>query len=65
MHDTDVVFMGQPPLRVEFLRTVSEVSTEQLFAQAVAAELDGARLKVASIDDPITNKRACGRRSDL
>lgn len=65
MRDTDVVYMGQPPLRVDFLCAVSGVPTEQLFDRAVVAELDGARLRVASIADLITNKRACGRPTDL
>jgi predicted nucleotidyltransferase len=65
MAPADVVFMGQPPLRVDFLRTLDGVDTEALFARAVVADLDGLRLRVIALDDLIANKRAVGRRQDL
>ncbi|MBX3131537.1 MAG: hypothetical protein KF718_32770 [Polyangiaceae bacterium] len=65
MAPDDVVFLGHPPLRVDLLRSISAVSTDQLFANAVPAQLDDVRLLVASLDDLITNKRAVGRPQDL
>jgi len=61
----DVVYLGQPPFRVDFLRSISGVPAEELFARSIPAELDDVRLRVASIDDLITNKRAVGRPQDL
>jgi predicted nucleotidyltransferase len=60
----DVVFMGQPPLRVDFLRTIDGVATADLFARSVAGELDGVPVRVISIDDLIENKRTVGRKQD-
>lgn len=65
MLETEIVFMGQPPLRVDFLRAIDGVSSEELFAEAVEAEVDGTRLKVISLPHLIQNKRAAGRPQDL
>lgn len=65
MGPRDVVYLGQPPLRVDFLREISSVDTEELFRHSLEVELDGLRVRVASIDDLIANKRAVGRPQDL
>ncbi len=62
---SDVVFLGQPPLRIDFMRAIDGVTSEALFEHAVRAELDGVAVKVISIDDLIANKRAAARPQDL
>jgi predicted nucleotidyltransferase len=62
---SEVVFMGQPPLRVDFLRAIDGVSTQALFERAATAEIDGVPLRVISLNDLIANKRAAGRPQDL
>lgn len=61
----EVVFTGQPPLRVDFLREIDGVDAAALFAAATTTEIDGVRLKVISLDHLITNKRAAGRPQDI
>ncbi len=65
MQENEIVFLGQPPLRVDFLRSIEGVSSEALFSQAVETEVEGIRLKVISLDHLIANKRAAGRPQDL
>ena len=65
MQPTEVVFLGQPPLRIDLLRSIDGVSTEAVFARAVRAELDGLVVRVIALDDLIVNKRAAGRPQDL
>ena len=65
MLEADVVFMGQPPLRIDLMRTIDGVATPALFEHAVSAVLDGVTLLVISLDDLIANKRAAGRPQDL
>ncbi len=61
---TEVVFMGQPPLRVDFLRTIDGVETETVLEHAVPATIDGVPVRVIALDDLIANKRAAGRPQD-
>ena len=65
MGDADVVFMGQPPLRIDFMRAIDGVEPRMLFDDAVAAELDGVPVRVISLPHLIRNKRATGRPQDL
>jgi predicted nucleotidyltransferase len=65
MSDNDVVFMGQPPMRVDFLRLIDGVRANELFGDAEVAEIDGLKIKVISRAHLIANKRAAGRPQDL
>lgn len=65
MKPTEVVFLGQAPLRVDLLRTIDGVSSDDLFARAVHAKLDDVAVRVISLDDLIANKTTVGRRQDL
>ena len=62
---SEIVYMGQPPLRVDILRTIDGVDSADLFARAVATEIDGVPLRVIDLSDLIANKRAVARPQDL
>lgn len=62
---TEVVFMGQPPLRIDLLLTLDGVDVQGVFERAVPAEWDGHPVRVIGLDDLIANKRAAGRPQDL
>jgi predicted nucleotidyltransferase len=63
--ETDIVYMGQPPLRVDFLRSIDGVRASDLFSEAVEAEVDDLPIKVISLQHLIDNKRASARPQDL
>lgn len=63
--EREVAFVGQPPLRIDLLRTVDGVDTAGILARAVPANFDGVAIRVISIADLIANKRAAGRAQDL
>jgi predicted nucleotidyltransferase len=63
--ETEVAWMGQPPLRIDLLRAIDGVSADELFRDALTVELDGVRLRVISKAHLIANKRAAGRPQDL
>lgn len=65
MEASDVVFMGQAPLRIDLLRSIDGVDAADLFRDALLAELDGLHLKFISLDHLIANKVAAGRPQDL
>ncbi len=62
---TEVAYMGQPPLRIDFLRSIEGVETERVFERAVSTSWDGVPVRVIGFDDLLTNKRAVGRKQDL
>ena len=63
--DTEVVFLGAPPVRIDILRTVDGVDTEAALSRAVAVDVGGLRIFVVALDDLIANKRAAGRPQDV
>lgn len=65
MKDGEIVFMGQPPLRVDFMRSIDGVATGELFRTALTAELDGVPVRVIALKHLIANKRAAARPQDL
>lgn len=65
MKEGEIVFMGQPPLRVDFMRTIDGVASSELFSSAISAKLDGVSVRVIALDQLIANKRAAGRPQDL
>ncbi|HWL84278.1 MAG TPA: nucleotidyltransferase [Polyangiaceae bacterium] len=62
--ETEVVFMGQPPLRIDFLRTIDGVNTTPLLGRSVRTTWSGVPVRVIGLDDLIENKRAAGRPQD-
>jgi hypothetical protein len=65
MREDEIVYLGQPPVRIDLLRSVDGVDTASIFADAVDTVLDGLRLRVISLAHLVKNKRAAGRPQDL
>jgi predicted nucleotidyltransferase len=63
--EDEVVYLGRPPLRIDILRAIDGVSTEQVLRNASDADWEGTRVRVIGLEDLITNKRAAGRPQDL
>jgi hypothetical protein len=61
----EFVFMGVPPLRVDFLRAIPGVDFESAYAHRIDAEWDGVKVSVMGRADMIAAKRAAGRPQDL
>ena len=60
-----IIQLGRAANRVDLLTSISGVDSEQAFATAVAAELDGLPVLVLSKALLIANKRATGRPQHL
>lgn len=65
MAPSEVVYVGQPPLRVDLLRSIDGVDARSVWERGVHASLDGVAVRVIALDDLIANKRAAGRPQDL
>jgi predicted nucleotidyltransferase len=63
--ETEVVYLGRPPMRIDLLRAVDGVSTAQVMKNAIPATWEGTPIQVIALDDLIANKRAAGRAQDL
>lgn len=63
--DSEVVYLGAPPVRIDILRTVDGIDTEAALGRAVPIDVGGLRMLIVALDDLIANKRAAGRPQDL
>jgi len=61
----EIVWLGVPPLRVDFLQAMKGASFGDAWDRRVVAEWDGVSVNIVSLDDLIEAKRAAGRPQDL
>jgi hypothetical protein len=60
-----IVRMGNPPLRLEVLTTISGVEFSECYERRNVTEVDGVDVPFISRDDLRANKMASGRLKDL
>jgi predicted nucleotidyltransferase len=63
--ETEIVYLGRAPLRVDLLRSIDGVSTDDVLKNAVPTTWEGTPIRVIALDDLIANKRAAGRPQDM
>jgi hypothetical protein len=63
-HDT-IFQIGVAPRRIDIITSASGLAFDQALERSLAVEIDGISVRVLSLDDLITNKRASGRTKDL
>jgi len=57
--------IGNPPLRIEILTTISGLEFAEAYAKRIVDVIDGVPVSFISSDDLKINKRASGRTKDL
>ena len=60
----EIVWLGRPRARVDFLQRVPALEFESSWAARVTVSLSGVPVTVVSLEDLIRNKRAVGRPQD-
>jgi predicted nucleotidyltransferase len=65
LQQKQVVRLGEPPLRIEILTSISGLTFADCFPRRKKARLDGLRVNVISLQDLKRNKAASGRPKDL
>jgi predicted nucleotidyltransferase len=60
-----VVRMGNPPVRIEIISSISGVDFAPCRSRRIDAVLDGVPVHVIALADLVANKRAAGRPKDL
>jgi hypothetical protein len=63
--ETEVVYLGQPPLRIDLLRMIDGVPTGEVIEHAISTTWEGTPVRIIALDELIANKRAAGRPQDL
>lgn len=63
--EDEVVWLGSPPLRVDFLQSVGPGCFDEAWGRREVVHLDDIDVPVIGIDDLIASKRAAGRPQDL
>jgi hypothetical protein len=60
----EIVWLGRPPSRVDFLQTLPGLTFDEAWPNRVAVIVDETRLHFIGRDDLIRNKKAVGRPTD-
>jgi hypothetical protein len=60
-----IVRMGEPPLRIEVMTSVSGVDFDTCYPQRIAEVVDGVQINFINLENLKTNKLAAGRHKDL
>jgi len=61
----DVIWMGQPPRRVDILQHVDGVEFSSCYERRIRTTWDGVEAVIIGLDDLLASKRAAGRPQDL
>ena len=65
LQENKIVRMGEPPLRIEVMTSVSGVDFDSCYSQRVAEVVDGVAVNFIDLNNLKTNKLAAGRHKDL
>ena len=65
LQEKKVVRMGNSPLRIEILTSISGVTFDECYSRRIVTTLDGVEVSVIGLEDLKANKKASGRRKDL
>jgi hypothetical protein len=65
LQDNGMVRMGNVPLRIEILTSISGVTFDDCYSNRVVDKLDGIEVSIISLADLKANKQASGRYKDL
>jgi predicted nucleotidyltransferase len=60
-----VIRMGNPPLRIEILTSVSGIDFEKSYQNRKVEQIEGVPVNFIGLEDLIKNKKASGRHKDL
>ncbi len=65
VREKQILRMGNPPLRIEILTSISGVFFEECYYEAVIAKISGINVPFINLKHLLLNKKAAGRLKDL
>ena len=63
--DGTIFQIGVAPRRIDIITTASGLRFEETYARSLVLDIEGIEVRIPSLDDLITNKKASGRTKDL
>ena len=65
LKENRIIRIGEPPLRIEVMTSVSGVDFDACYQQRINDTIDGIRVNFINLENLKTNKLAAGRHKDL
>ena len=65
LRENQIIRMGNPPMRIELLTTISGVRFEECYSDRTVDVIDGVEVQIINLEHLKRNKRASGRQKDL
>jgi predicted nucleotidyltransferase len=65
LEEQKIIRIGNPPLRIELLTSVSGVDFASCYARRITETIDGIPVPIIALEDLKANKQASARRKDL
>jgi hypothetical protein len=65
LQEQKIIRMGNPPMRIEILTSISGVAFTECYAGRIVDEMDGIRVNIIALKHLKQNKQASGRYKDL
>ncbi len=60
-----IIRMGNPPVRIEIMTTISGVNFDECYSERITEVIDGVKVEIINLEHLKLNKQAAGRYKDL
>jgi len=65
LRQNQIIRMGNPPMRIELLTTISGVRFEECYSERTVDVIDDVEVQIINLEHLKRNKQASGRQKDL
>lgn len=65
LRQNQIIRMGNPPMRIELLTTISGVRFEECYSERMVDVIDDVEIQIINLEHLKRNKQASGRQKDL
>lgn len=65
LRENQIIRMGNPPMRIELLTTISGVRFEECYLERIIDVIDDVEVQIINLEHLKRNKQASGRQKDL
>lgn len=65
LRENQIIRMGNPPMRIELMTTISGVRFEECYSERIIDVIDDVEVQIINLEHLRRNKQASGRQKDL